>query len=206
MSADTPARLALLRELRDEILLHYSSGRPAVAVDGLDGTGTERFADDLAETFAERGHAVVRAGMNGFRPARGERPAELAYGDWYDLDAFRDALVMPFRRGAEDGFRLAVVDESGDPAGEEPSTTAPDAVLIVDGPFLLQSSLAGLWNYSIALEVPRETLAERATASDGASADTQRLYVAEVRPRTRAVAIVDNTDLDTPVRRFADSC
>lgn len=207
MSADTPARLALLRELRDEILLHYSSGRPVVAVDGLAGTGTDRFADELAESVAERGHAVVRARMTGFRQPRGERAAASGYGEWYDVDAFRDALVTPFRRGSDEGFSLAVVDASGDPAPDELSTTERDAVLIVDGPFLLQPSLAGLWNYAIALEVPREVAAERASSTeDGPSSDSQRLYVAEVRPRTRAVAIVDNTDVDAPVRRFADSC
>lgn len=201
MSADTPARLALLRELRDEILLHYGTGRPAVAVDGLAGSGTDRFADDLAATFAERGHAVVRADLSGFRATREEAPVGAAtgaadYAEWFDADAFRDAIATPFRRGDADL-----------PAAGGATGVAADAVLLVDGPFLLQPALVGLWNYSVFVEVPREVAAERTAGdADAPSADVQRAYVGAIRPRTRAIAIVDNTDADAPVRRYADSC
>ena len=209
MSADTPARLALLRELRDEILLHYGSGRPAVAVDGLDRAATGRFADDLAATFAERGHAVVRASLDGFRrtPDAGESSTAVGFADRYDVDAFRAELVTPFRRGGEAGFRLATADDDGRPDERPLATTEPDSVLLVDGAFLLQSALIGTWNSSIFLEVPLDLVAER-TASDPnvPSADELRAYVAQVRPRTRAVAIVDGSDADAPVRRYADSC
>jgi uridine kinase len=213
MSADTSARLALQRELRDEILLHYGSGRPVVAVDGT--AGSAAFADGLAETFAERGHAVVRASIEGFLRPRGDAGGEPGYVDRYDDEAFRDALVSPFRRGAEKGFRLAVTDPAtGAPVDAEPTTTASDAVLIVDGPFLHRPEVVGLWNYSVYLDVPQEIAAERAASlaasasgpAMGPSLDAQRSYRAEVRPRTRAVAIVDDTDVDAPVRRFADSC
>lgn len=224
MSADTPARLALLRELRDEILLHYSSGRPTVAVDGLDGAGKTVFANELAATFAERDHAVIRASIDGFHRPREERyrvgrdSAEGFYRDSYDYESFRDALVTPFRRGGDASFRTALFDVAADHALDLPPETAPaDAVLIVDGIFLHRPELVGLWNYSIFLEVPREVAAARLAERDGTDPDVdapsnarytqgQRLYVAEVRPRTRAVAIIDNTDLDAPVRRFADSC
>lgn len=190
MSADTPARLALLRELRDEILLHYGSGRPIVAVDGLPGSGAAAVADALAATFADRDHAVVRASIDDF-PRGGETaPAE--------GESFRDALATPFRRSSAEGFRLA--------PGAEQTTTDADAVLIVDGLFLLQPGLIGLWNYSVFVEVPREIAAERAGSAAVPSEEDQRAYLGSVRPRTRAVAIVDNTDADAPVRRFADSC
>jgi uridine kinase len=209
MSADTPARLALLRELRDEILLHYGSGRPAVAVDGLDRVATGRFADDLAATFAERGHAVVRASLDGFRRTGGADAASTpaGFGDRYDVDAFRAELVTPFRSGGDTGFQLATVDDDGRPLESPLATTEPDAVLLVDGAFLLQPALIGTWNYSIFLEVPLDVVAER-TASDpnAPSEDERRAYVAQVRPRTRAVAIVDGADADGPVRRYADSC
>ncbi|RUR01134.1 uridine kinase [Labedella endophytica] len=224
MSADTPARLALLRELRDEILLHYSTGRPVVAVDGLDGAGTTVFADALAATFAERDHAVVRASIDDFHRPSAERYAvgrdspEGFYRDSYDYQAFRDELITPFRRGGDESFRTAVFDVEEDrPVEGEPSIAPPDAVLIVDGIFLHRPELIGLWNYSINLEVPREVAAARVAERDGTDSDPdapsnarytqgQRLYVAEVRPRTRAVAIVDNADPGVPVRRFADSC
>lgn len=224
MSADTPARLALLRELRDEILLHYGSGRPVVAVDGLDGAGKTIFADALAATFAERDHAVVRASIDGFHRPSAERyrvgrdSPEGYYRDSYDYDAFRSELVTPFRAGGDTPFRTAVFDADADRPVDERLETAPsDAVLVVDGIFLHRPELVGLWNYSVYLDVSRETAAARVAERDGTDADPdaasnrryaegQRLYIAEVRPRTRAVAIIDNSDVDAPVRRFADSC
>ncbi len=181
MTIETPTRLSLQRELRDEVLLHYGSGRPVVAVDGLDGSGTAAFADGLAEAFRSAGHAVERAGLVDF-PGAGDR------GDaQVDAEAFRRIHVTPFRRGGDATFRTR-------PDGDE--RTAPaDTVLIVDGPFLHGPDLLGIWNYSVFLDVPSASAPEE-----------QRRYLAAVRPRTRAVAIVDNVDPERPVRRFADSC
>lgn len=180
MSADTEPRLEVLRELRDEVLHNYGSGRPIVAIDGIDGAGTAVFADDLAAVFAETGHAVVRASAVGFPAAGGDSGV-------LDEATFRSALVAPFRAGGDTSFRTA--------ADGEPTTAPVDAVLLLDGPFLHLAELVGIWNYSVFLEVPSQS-----------APDEQRRYLATVRPRTRAVAIVDNVDPDRPVRRFADSC
>jgi uridine kinase len=180
MSAATEPRLEVQRELRDEVLHNYGSGRPIVAIDGVDAAGTADFADGLAAAFAEVGRAVVRASASGF-PAGGDGSGPL------DEAILRSALVTPFRAGGDSAFRTA--------ADAAPQTSPVDAVLLLDGPFLHSPELVGIWNYSIFLEVP------------GASApEEQRRYLATVRPRTRAVAIIDNTDPERPVRRFADSC
>jgi uridine kinase len=64
--------------------------------------------------------------------------------------------------------------------------------------FLNRQELAGLWNYSIFVEVPVEESTVEAQAD--------ALYIAEARPRSAAVAIIDNRDQDHPRRVFADSC
>ncbi|RWZ55350.1 hypothetical protein ELQ92_15125 [Labedella populi] len=179
MSAATEPRLEVLRELRDEVLHNYGSGRPIVAIDGIDGAGTGAFADDLAAAFTEVGHAVVRASASGFSADTGSGPLDEA--------TFRSALVVPFRTGGDTPFRVSA---------DSAAATAPaDAVLLLDGPYLHRPEFVGIWNYSVFLEVPSQSAPEE-----------QRRYLASARPRTRAVAIVDNTDPGRPVRRFADSC
>ncbi|RWZ46551.1 hypothetical protein ELQ90_13965 [Labedella phragmitis] len=186
MSAATNPRLEVLRELRDEVLHNYGTGRPLVAVDGIDGAGTTAFADDLAAVFAEVGHPTERADVDDFRSGDTEASAE---SHFLDEAAFRSALVIPFRAGGETSYRTSAT------AGVEEKTAPADTVLIVAGPFLHRPGLVGLWNYSVFLEVPSQS-----------APDDERRYLAEVRPRTRAVAIVDNADPERPVRRFADSC
>jgi uridine kinase len=186
MSADTNPRLEVLRELRDEVLHNYGAGRPLIAVDGIDGAGTTAFADDLAAVFAEVGHSAERADVDDFRSTDGAASLE-SHG--LDEAAFRSALVVPFRAGGDTRYRTSAA------TGADERTAPADTVLIVAGPFLHRPGLVGLWNYSVFLEVPSQS-----------APDDHRRYLAEVRPRTRAVAIVDNAEPDRPVRRFADSC
>jgi uridine kinase len=186
MSAATNPRLDVLRELRDEVLHNYGAGRPLIAVDGIDGAGTTAFADELAAVFAEAGHSAERADVDDFRSADTASSVE-SHG--LDEAVFRSALIVPFRAGGDTPFRTSA-------AAGAPEKAAPaDTVLIVSGPFLHRPGLVGLWNYSVFLEVPSQS-----------APDDQRRYLADVRPRTRAVAIVDNADPERPVRRFADSC
>jgi uridine kinase len=88
-----------------------------------------------------------------------------------------------------------VLDAATDSPAEPRSLTGPDdAVLVIDGPYLNRPELSGFWNYSVWVDVDAEPPA------------AQQLYVREVSPRTRATAIVDNTDVEHPRRSFADSC
>ena len=223
----TPAT-TLLRELRDEMRQHNRGGRVTVAVDGVDGAGKTVFADALAEVFAEDGSAVFRASIDDFhrprveRYARGRRSPEGYYRDSYDYATFRRALIDPFREGgqtgATTGFQLAAFDLDRDTPVEAAWTTAPrDAVLIVDGIFLLRPELRGLWNWSVWLDVPIDVAFRRLALRDGSDPDPSsasnaryrdghELYLKDARPRSEASAIVDNTDLVRPHRVYQDHC
>jgi uridine kinase len=192
---------AVVRELRDEVRQHHRGGRVALAVDGF--AGTAQFADHLAEAFAEEGGAVLRASLDGFRRPRAERLAVSdPYLDAHDLATFRRALLDPFRTAGGTGFQLAAYDAARDAPLEPHWTTAPrDAVLIVDGPFLLRSDLRGAWNWSVWLEVFANP-----DAADSPLRAAQQRYLREARPRTTAAAIVENTDPARPVRVFGDFC
>lgn len=228
MRLPTTPVTTLWRELRDEVRHNYPAGRIVLAVDGVDGAGKTTFADGLAEAFAESGSAVYRASIDGFhrpraeRYARGRDSAEGFYRDSYDYATFRRVLIDPFREGAQTsgstGFQLAAYDVARDAPVEAAWVTAPrDAVLIVDGIFLLRPELRGLWNWSLWLEVPFAVSYARMALRDGSDPDPdapanaryrggQELYRREARPSAAASAIVDNSDLAHPFRIFGDYC
>jgi len=228
MRLPTTPTTTVWRGLRDEVRQHYRGGRVIVAVDGRDGAGKTVFADGLAAVFAEDGSAVFRASIDDFhrprseRYARGRTSPEGFYRDSYDYATFRRVLIDPFRDGrqtaATTGFQLAAFDLARDTAVESAWVTAPrDAVLIVDGIFLHRPELRGLWDWSVWLDVPVDVtflrMAERdgtdpdfLAASNARYRDGQELYLRDARPRAAASAIVDNTDLEHPIRVFRDSC
>lgn len=204
MRLPTTPVTAALRGLRDEARQHYRAGRVVIAVDAPRGAGAAAFADALAEVYAEDGAAVYRAGLDGFQRPRAERDArgagtpEALYRDTFDLATFRRVLIDPFRLAGGTGFQLTAFDRDRDAPAEAQWVTAPrDAVLVVDGAFLLRPELRGLWNWSVRLEA-----GPARSADDGAEA----LYRRETDPRAAASALVDNSDPARPVRVFGDFC
>lgn len=210
--------------LAGEILSQYGRGRAAVAVDGLDGSGKTRFADDLATALRDRGAFTVRASLDGFefpraeRHRRGRYSAEGYWRDAYDYDTLRRVLLDPWRMRTGAGFTLRSFDLERDaPVESEWLTAPPDAVLVVDGVFAQRRELRGAWNWTAYLEAPVGVCVARASARSGLDPDPEtplwrrylgawEIYLRECDPRGSASAIVDTLDLDRPVRVFADSC
>lgn len=217
-------RVELLRELREEFLHNYPRGRTIIGVDGYSGTGTALFADGLAAVFGEIDNKAFRASMDDFHRPRARRyragrdSAEGYYRDSFDEGLLRRVLIEPFRLGGSTGFQLTGFDDERDQAVESRWTTAPkDAVLIVDGPFLLRDELRGTWNWSVHIDAPPLEAYRRLAEAIGANADPHAasnarymggrdLYLRDVQPRQLAHAIIDNADEDHPRRIFADSC
>lgn len=212
----------LLRELRAELRQHHRRGRLLVAVDGRDGAGKTLFADAFADILREDGSTVFRASADDFhrprdeRYARGRTSAEGHYRDSYDNDALRERLLRPFRAGAP--FVTAVHDLEEDRDVEVAPDVAPDdAVLLVDGLFLLRPELRDVWNWSAWLDVPLDVAFRRMAERDGGDPDPLAasnaryragfdLYLQDGDPRGRASVIIDNTDPQHPVRVFRDFC
>lgn len=218
------ARRALLESLVGEYAQHYGKGRTALAVDGPDGAGKTRFADDLAVAFRRAGFEVFRASIDDFHQPRelryrdGRNSPTGYYRDAFDYSLFRRVLAEPFRMGGSTGFQLRGFDLARDVPFESDWVTGPDdAILLVDGVFLNRFELRGLWNWSIWLDADPAVRLARMVERDGADpdpdapsnrrySDAQRLYVRDAHPNTTAAAIVDNTDPDAPTRRYADYC
>lgn len=217
-------RREVLASLVPEFAQHYRLGRTSIAVDGPDGAGKTRFADDLATAFRREGFEVFRASIDDFHHPRelrhraGRYSPEGYYRDAFDYSLFRRALAEPFRMGGSTGFQLRGFDLARDVPFEADWVTGPeDAILIVDGVFLNRSELRGLWNFSIWLDADPAVRLARMVERDGAAPDpdaesnrryseAQRIYVRDAHPNVAANVIIDNTDADAPMRRFADFC
>jgi uridine kinase len=219
MAIWTPEKRDVLAALSAEILHNYGEGRTIVAVDGRDGAGKTRFADNLAAELGIGNRAVFRASVDDFhasravRYARGRDSAEGFYRDSFDYRTFKRVLIEPFRIGRIGSFVPAAFDVRSDQAIEPKWLSGPDdAILIVDGIFLNRPELKGLWNYSIWLDVEPEIAAERTLERDGNLDFPDRyaggfeLYLEDANPRDAASAIIDNNDFDSPRRVFADAC
>ena len=211
-------RYAVLHDLAERVVALRPGERVALAVDGVDGAGKTVLADQLAEVIGglDAPRAVLRLSIDGFHRPRAQRIArgrgpETFYEDSYDYDAFRRAVVEPFRRG--EPVTPAVNDVAADePVRPTPVAVGPDTVLLVDGIFLQRPELADVWDAAVWVEVPFTVSVPRGNArfGDGHDPDPeaesnrryvegQRLYLAAADPRARATWVLDNTDLERPV-------
>ena len=209
----------VLDALAAEIVALYAGGRVVVAIDGMDGAGKTHFANDLAVALTATGRSVFRASIDDFHRSQAERHARGAdspdgyYRDSFDYSTFRRVLLDPFRMGGSTAFVTAAFDHVRDLPVQSKWRTGPkDAILVLDGIFLNRPELAGLWNYSVWLDVSRDIAEERMLDRDGPTENAGRyrgaqdLYLAEVNPRTTASSMIDNSDFERPRRIFADSC
>jgi uridine kinase len=204
MTKERPAVLAAVAARIDAL----PAGRPVrVAVDGVTAAGKTTFADELVE-YVRR--PVVRATIDDFhrprseRYARGEGP-ESYYYDTFDLTSLRALLLDPL---APDGDRVYRT------AADAPVVVAPEeAVLVLDGVFLLRPELAGVWALSVFLAIDRTVALERSIARDASWLGGEgparlryesryfpgeTLYLEEAAPASRADIVVENTDPDRP--------
>ncbi len=216
MAKMAPEKTELLVSLVDGFLARYGHGRTVVAVDGLDGAGKTRFADDLAAMFAKKGHSAFRASIDDFHRPRAERyrlgrdSPQGYYSDSYDYSTFRRILIEPFRLGGSAAFVTAAFDHRSDaPVAAKWRTGSQDSVLIIDGIFLNRPELRGLWDFSIWLDAPLKVREQRLAHRDGTGSIGKRytggaaLYLADADPKSAATAVIDNTDFEVPKLRGA---
>jgi uridine kinase len=221
-------RPGIIRRLAERILTLPDAHPLRVAIDGVDASGKTTLADELADELASAlaGHArpALRASIDGFhcprasRYARGPDSPEGYYLDSYDYAVLRDALLLPLGPGGSRRFRRAVFDFRTDTPVESPEEEAPaNAILLMDGVFLLRPELVACWDYRIFVDAPFAVALARALARDVAlfgSAEAvrerylrryipgQRLYLESAQPLEHANAIVQNADFSRPLVDF----
>lgn len=183
-----------------------------VAIDGIDGAGKTTLADRLAETLAGYGRAIIRASVDGFhqprayRYRRGRLSPRGCYYDTFDYARLRACLLEPLGPGGDRRYCLQAFDYRTDRAVPPVWRRAPaDAILLLDGVFLLRPELRHSWEYSVFLDVPFPVALERLCCRDAGPGRTvqgirrlaarryfpaQRLYFRLARPRCRADVVV----------------
>lgn len=221
-----PQRQLILIDLIGLLLGVRPGERALVAIDGVDGVGKTHLTRELlALADLVAGREVLSVSIDGFHRPRADRMArgtgpESFYQDSYDYEAFRAAVVEPFRAGRE--IRPAVFDVARDEAVHpDPIEPSEDAVLIVEGIFLRRPELASLWDASLYVKADFEVTVPRGNArfpdrADGSDDSDdpdhpsnaryvggQKLYLQQARlaPPTW---IVDNTDLQRPLLEHPD--
>jgi len=209
-------RTALIAELADAVLGIGSFFVTRVAVDGVDGAGKTRFADELALALEARYVQVIRASVDGFhnpravRYRRGRLSPEGFYRDSYDYTSLRRMLLDPLSPGGSGRYVHAVFNHKTDsPIAAYPQEAEAGEVLIFDGIFLHRSELRQYWDLSIFLEVRFDRSVARLGARDGGPTcpnalenrryvEGQQRYLRECSPCEAATVVVDNNELSEP--------
>ena len=207
-----------MRTLAGRVLEAPSPFVCRVAIDGVDGAGKTRFADELAHVLAESSREVIRASVDGFHHPKsvryrlGRSSPEGFYRDSYDYGALKRWLLGPLSLGGSGRYRTAVYDVQAETPVTTPEQVArAGSILLFDGIFLHRPELREVWDLSVWLEVPFSVSVPRgagrgpgygspdpAAESNRRYVEGQKLYLAECRPGARATFVIDNSDLTAP--------
>jgi len=187
-----------------------------MTVDGVDGSGKTRFADNLADYLTSKALPVIRISLDDFHNIRDKRYAQGRlspkgfYEDSYNYEVFRELVLEPLGMNGDGKYRLAYHDVETDKLLGTPLQQAdPNAILIVDGIFSNRNELASYWDYSVFLRVDFETTFQRMAIRDGSKANPedeknkryhggQLLYFKECSPEQRATILIDNRNFGNP--------
>jgi uridine kinase len=191
-----------------------------VAVDGVDAAGKTTLADEVAPFISALGRPVIRVSIDGFhnpktvRRRRGSLSPEGYFHDSFNYSTLVEALLQPLGPGGTRAFRRAVFDFRIDkPVTAEVETAPNDAVLVLDGVFLLRPELRGHFDFSVFVRADFAVTMRRAEERDlellGGVDEVRRryreryipgqqLYLHQVRPERWASVIVDNNDPTDP--------
>jgi uridine kinase len=205
-----------------EVIESISLAHPTrVAIDGRSAAGKTTLADRLARAIQVNGREVVRASIDDFhrtdhrdRSRRAGWTPQSYYDEGYDYQAFREMMLDPLGPGKGHRCRTTFYDSLNDrPFPESWVTVGDRAIAIIDGVFLLRPEYAGLWDFTIWLDIDMETMVQRACARDVAwvgsvteVADryrrhwipTHELYERLDSPISRAHGVVDNRSHEAP--------
>jgi uridine kinase len=217
----TNDRAEVLNQIVDLILEIERPHPLRVAIDGVDAAGKTTIADELAPLIEHRRRQVIRASIDGFhrprveRYRRGANSPEGYYYDSFDYIALIDNLLIPLSPGGNRVFRRALYDYRADKSLNPKTELAlQNAVLLLDGVFLLRQELNRYWDFRIFVDVAFEVAVGRAISRDsgvlGSNDDVLRrywekyvlgqlIYIESVQPMKKANLILNNDEFSRPI-------
>ena len=214
------ARTTLIDDVAGRILA-ISPQRLRVAVDGYTASGKTSFAHELAAAIRGLERPTLRASFDDFkkpwRDAR-EKGYDRVSGEGYyrnapDFDSARRLLLEPAGPSGSGTVVLCAHDPLTGADHRSITIEAPlDAVLIVDSVFAMRPEYDEYWDFRIWLDVPVELSLARGIKRDSRSEgraeaervhrdryhQSERIYIAEVNPISKADIVIDNTDFANP--------
>jgi uridine kinase len=144
-----------------------------VAIDGIDASGKTHLAKELAELLVAQGRKVITASLDGFHHPRqiryrlGSLSPEGYYQDSFDYDALLSELLLPLGPGGNRRCRTRIHDiQTESPVQERYMQVPADAILLVDGIFLLRPELIDIWDFRIFVNIDFDTSLQRAMQRD----------------------------------------
>jgi uridine kinase len=210
---------------REELLVALSArilalpdGPRAVALTGMSCSGKTTLAGELATVVAGAGRPVVPVAYDDFhhprerRHRQGRTSAAGYLEDSFDAAALRRLVLEPVSAGV--GSIVAASYDLADdrPVDPEPVPLPPDAVVLVDGSFLLVPALADCWDLALMVVADPARVLERALVRDadlGSPEQVRELYLRRYAaaealhqerdaPWSRADMVVDLSDPTVP--------
>jgi len=192
-----------------------------VAVDGVDASGKTTFSNELAHAIKSQSvREVIQINVDDFhqpnvlRKRRGDLSPEGFYLDSYNYQTFIEQALIPLGPAGNRRYRTACYDLSSDQPLRPPlQSAAVDAIVLIDGIFLLRPTLLSFWELTIYLDVNFEQSIERGINRDakhlGSREDArlryqkryvpgQMLYLRDAHPLDKADILIDNSILEYP--------
>jgi uridine kinase len=226
MHAPDTSRTEVIRTLADLIVAVERPHPIRVAIDGRSGAGKSTLAGELAARIEDRGRCAIPASIDDFyglwldRHNRRYLTAETFYSDAYDYATLQRLLLEPLGPGGSRRCRTRWHDGWHEGVIEQDERTAPDdAILLLEGVFLLRPELDRFWDVRVFVDVDagqsfergvgRDLTLEEPALRDARRPDRVRVYrerylpaderyLRAVNPLALADIVIDNRALDAP--------
>lgn len=215
------SRLKVLRTIARRLTETVLAHPVRVAIDGIDVAGKTTFADHLADELRLLSRPIIRASADHFqnprsiRYQRGEKSPAAYFEDSFNIESMISSLLKPLGAGGNYCYKTAVFDYRTNLPIDRPFKVAdPNAILLMDGVFLMRPELAIYWDIGIWLDVSFENALQRALKRDLdqlGDEDTirrryehkyfpaQKHYIERCNPKRMADFIIDNNDVEMPI-------
>lgn len=191
-----------------------------VAIDGVDASGKTVIAEQIAAVLKSCRRQIIRVSIDGFhnprriRYAGGGSLARQYYKNSFDNTALLKNTLKPLGPKGSLIYKGAIFDFKSDKKVFCAQKRAEkNAIIIMDGVFLLRPELVNYWDFKIFVKADFKTTLRRACKRDGylfgekkeiisryrrRYIPGQKIYLAQAKPHKIADIVINNVDFNTP--------